>query len=69
MLKTSPAASLRDRMFAKMDSPIEVNNPHVGSTTVINNYNQTNNSPKSLDTYEIYRQSRNLFNMVKGANI
>ena len=38
-----------------------------GSNT-INNYNftQTNNSPKSLSRYDIYRQTRNLLNAAKG---
>lgn len=37
-------------------------------TETINNYNfnQTNNSPKSLSRYEIYRQTRNLINAAKG---
>lgn len=30
------------------------------------NFNQTNNSPKSLSRYEIYRQTRNLVNAAKG---
>ena len=29
-------------------------------------FNQTNNSPKALSRYEIYRQTRNLVNAVKG---
>ena len=37
------------------------------SNTVNNyNFNQTNNSPKSLSRYEIYRQTRNLINAAKG---
>ena len=37
-------------------------------TETINNYNfnQTNNSPKSLSRYEIYRQTKNLINAAKG---
>ena len=30
------------------------------------NFNQTNNSPKSLSRFEIYRQSKNLLSTVKG---
>ena len=35
-----------------------------GTTQVVNNYNfnQTNNSPKALSRYDIYRQSKNLLN-------
>ena len=29
-------------------------------------FNQTNNSPKALSRYEIYRQTRNLVNAMKG---
>lgn len=37
------------------------------SNTVNNyNFNQTNNSPKSLSRYDIYRQTRNLINAAKG---
>lgn len=41
--------------------------PVVGSGDTINNYNftQNNNSPKSLSRYDIYRQTKNLINMVK----
>lgn len=31
----------------------------------IYNFNQTNNSPKSLSRYEIYRQTKNLINVIK----
>ena len=30
------------------------------------NFNQTNNSPKALSRYDIYRQTRNLINAAKG---
>lgn len=38
------------------------------NTNTVNNYNfnQTNNSPKSLSRYDIYRQTRNLINAAKG---
>lgn len=37
------------------------------SNTVNNyNFNQTNNSPKALSRYDIYRQTRNLINAAKG---
>ena len=35
---------------------------------VVNNYNQTINSPKPLSRLEIYRQSRNLFNFAGGVS-
>ena len=40
----------------------------VGSGDTINNYNfnQTNNSPKALSRWEIYRQTQNLMNAMKG---
>lgn len=43
-----------------------INNNNGGRT--VNNYNftQTNNSPKSLSRYEIYRQTKNLINAAKG---
>lgn len=34
-----------------------------GGQSVVNNFYQTNNSPKSLSRLEIYRQSKNLLNM------
>lgn len=38
-----------------------------GRRTVNNyNFNQTNNSPKALSRYEIYRQTKNLLNAAKG---
>lgn len=43
-----------------------INNSN-GSRTVYNyNFNQTNNSPKSLSRYDIYRQTKNLINAAKG---
>lgn len=40
----------------------------VGSGDTINNYNftQTNNSPKALSRWDIYRQTKNLVNAMKG---
>ena len=40
----------------------------VGAGDTINNYNfnQTNNSPKALSRYDIYRQTKNLVNAMKG---
>lgn len=35
----------------------------IGGRSVVNNFYQTNNSPKSLSRLEIYRQSKNLLNM------
>ena len=37
-----------------------------GGTGVVNNFYQTNNSPKALSRLEIYRQSRNLLNYAGG---
>jgi tape measure domain-containing protein len=46
-------------------------NPTVSDGQIVNNqnfiFNQTNNSPKALDAYEIYRNSRNLLGQIKGA--
>ena len=46
-------------------------NPTVSDSQIVNNqnfiFNQTNNSPKALDAYEIYRNSRNLLGQIKGA--
>lgn len=40
---------------------------NTGGQTVTNyNFNQTNNSPKALSRYDIYRQTRNLINAAKG---
>ena len=35
-------------------------------TGAVYTFNQTNNSPKALSRYEIYRQTRNLVAMAKG---
>lgn len=49
--------------------PQPVQQPQQQTTVTNNNYNftQTNNSPKSLSRMEIYRQTKNLISMVKGA--
>lgn len=56
-----------------MGNAVKSLNPQLNSAnagTVINNYNttlnQTNNSPRPLDRLEIYRQTRNQLNFVKG---
>lgn len=46
------------RIYNKMDMPTS---NRVGTT--VNNFYQTNNSPKSLSRLDIYRQSKNLLNM------
>ncbi len=46
------------RIYNKMDMPAS---SRVGTT--VNNFYQTNNSPKSLSRLDIYRQSKNLLNM------
>lgn len=46
------------RIYNKMDMPTS---SRVGTT--VNNFYQTNNSPKSLSRLDIYRQSKNLLNM------
>lgn len=43
--------------------------PNVNNNVTNITYNQTNNSPKALDRYEIYRQTRNQLNLIKGARI
>ncbi len=48
------------RLREKLDSKGGVISGGKGSATVVNNFYQTNNSPKSLSRLEIYRQSKNL---------
>ena len=43
-----------------------INNNSGNKTTNNYNFNQTNNSPKALSRYDIYRQTRNLINAAKG---
>ena len=38
---------------------------NTSNQNVTYNFNQTNNSPKSLSRFEIYRQSKNLLSTVK----
>jgi TP901 family phage tail tape measure protein len=58
-------AAAKDAM-ADVQNELQIGNGvgNVGSQQIVNNYsfNQTNNSPKALSRYEIYRQSKNLLN-------
>lgn len=47
-------------------SSINNNASNSQKPSVVNNFYQTNNSPKSLSQLEIYRQTHNLLNMSKG---
>lgn len=47
-------------------SSINNNASNSQKPSVVNNFYQTNNSPKSLSQLEIYRQTHNLLNMQKG---
>lgn len=40
--------------------------PRTAGGETVYNFNQTNNSPKALSRYEIYRQTKNLINAAKG---
>lgn len=51
------------RLYDKMNMPNNFASVGSNSTTVTNNFYQTNNSPKSLSRLEIYRQSKNLLRM------
>lgn len=55
-------ADMSDEEFNKWygDEPDWIGN---GKATVVNNYNQTINSPKQLNRTEIYRQSKNLLGL------
>ena len=56
-------ANLLSEEMQRSGNVIKGNN----SNTVNNyNFNQTNNSPKALSRYDIYRQTRNLINAAKG---
>ena len=43
-----------------------VSNTTTNNSNVTYNFNQTNNSPKALSRFDIYRQSKNLLSGVKG---
>ena len=57
---------IADRLAAKINIPGLDSVNRTNTTTVTNNFYQTNNSPKSLSRLEIYRQSKNLLKL-KGA--
>jgi hypothetical protein len=50
------------RLYNRMELPRPAAVASAG-TTVVNNFYQTNNSPKALSRLEIYRQSKNLLRM------
>lgn len=56
------ASLLGDEITAKLPKISDMSSK--GST--VYNFNQTNNSPKALSRYEIYRQTKNLINAAKG---
>ena len=73
-------SGVADAMQLTMQSGLEMNVDGIsgamingGTQPVINNYttnnnqtfNQTNNSPKAVNRYEIYRQTKNLIHTVK----
>jgi hypothetical protein len=73
-------SGVADAMQLSMQSGLEMNVDGIsgamingGTQPVINNYttnnnqtfNQTNNSPKAVNRYEIYRQTKNLIHTVK----
>lgn len=51
------------RLYDKMDLPKQFAMAGPQQTATINNFYQTNNSPKALSRLEIYRQSKNLLRM------
>lgn len=51
------------RLYDKMDLPKQFAMAGPQTTTTVNNFYQTNNSPKALSRLEIYRQSKNLLRM------
>lgn len=53
---------IANRLYNKINRPGQMAPQTVNNNTV-NNFNQTNNSPKSLSRLEIYRQSKNLLHM------
>lgn len=55
------------RLSNKMEFGMPANSINVRPSNVINNFYQTNNSPKALSRLEIYRQSKNLLRMKGGS--
>ena len=43
-----------------------ISNNTTNNSNITYNFNQTNNSPKALSRFDIYRQSKNLLSGVKG---
>ena len=56
---------IANRLYDKMSAPGIGNTPSPAQG-VVNNFYQTNNSPKALSRLEIYRQSKNLLRMQGG---
>ena len=54
---------IANRLYSKMDLPKQFAMAGPQQTATINNFYQTNNSPKALSRLEIYRQSKNLLRM------
>lgn len=56
---------IASRLYDKMSAP-GIGNTPAPAQGVVNNFYQTNNSPKALSRLEIYRQSKNLLRMQGG---
>ena len=56
---------IASRLYDKMSAP-GIGNTSSPAQGVVNNFYQTNNSPKALSRLEIYRQSKNLLRMQGG---
>lgn len=54
---------IANRLYNKMNLPSQLAMASPQQTATINNFYQTNNSPKALSRLEIYRQSKNLLRM------
>lgn len=54
---------IANRLYNKMDLSKQLAMAGPQATTTVNNFYQTNNSPKALSRLEIYRQSKNLLRM------
>lgn len=54
---------IASRLYNKMNLPSQLAMASPQQTATINNFYQTNNSPKALSRLEIYRQSKNLLRM------